>query len=446
MGPLLRKDLRILRRSPVLVAGLVLYPVVVALLIGFALSRGPDKPRVAFLNLVAPGQGGFDLGGERIDASRYADQLFRVIDPVRVRTREQALAKVRDGDALAALIVPPDITQRLASGSGRPTVEVAYNAEDPVKARFVEATISARLAEANAVLSRRFTQEAGRYTRLLLTGGQLPVFGRSVDVLGLQRTRTILQGVQAGLAPRAPERLALDAVVRFATLAIDNLDLSTQLLGSISSPVGVKRTVVQGRRTPLDAFATAVALTVSIMFVCVLLAAGMLALEREEHTVGRLSRGLVRPAVLLAEKVAVAALCAGAVGLVMLVGIGLFIGVDLARLPVAALALAVAAVAFSALGVAIGSLAREVRAASLLAFLLTLPLAFLALVPSGAVAGGLYDAIRVVSALFPFKPALSAVDAGLNGPSSDGLVPLAHLAALTLAFGALARVGMRRLA
>ena len=55
----------------------------------------------------------------------------------------------------------------------------------------------------------------------------------------------------------------------------------------------VKQTVLDGARTPLDAFAVAVAVTLSLMFVCVLLAAGMLALEREEHAFGRLVRGLV---------------------------------------------------------------------------------------------------------------------------------------------------------
>ena len=47
---LLLKDLRILGRSPLLVSLLVLYPIVIAVLIGFALSRGPDKPEVAFYN------------------------------------------------------------------------------------------------------------------------------------------------------------------------------------------------------------------------------------------------------------------------------------------------------------------------------------------------------------------------------------------------------------
>ena len=58
------------------------------------------------------------------------------------------------------------------------------------------------------------------------------------------------------------------------------------------------------------------------------------------------------------------------------------------------------------MGVAIGALAREVQAASLLAFALSLPVAFLALVPSGAVDERLYSVINGVSALFPFKPAL----------------------------------------
>ena len=44
------KDLRILGRSPLLVATLILYPAIVALLIGLSLSRGPDKPRVAIVN------------------------------------------------------------------------------------------------------------------------------------------------------------------------------------------------------------------------------------------------------------------------------------------------------------------------------------------------------------------------------------------------------------
>ena len=107
---LLLKDVQILRRSPLLVALLVVYPIVIALLIGFALSRGPEKPRVAFLNQVPASASKINLGGQSIDVSKYTNQLFQAIKPIRVHSRAEALDKVKTGDALAALIIPPDVT------------------------------------------------------------------------------------------------------------------------------------------------------------------------------------------------------------------------------------------------------------------------------------------------------------------------------------------------
>ena len=82
------------------------------------------------------------------------------------------------------------------------------------------------------------------------------------------------------------------------------------------------------------------------------------------------------------------------------------------------------------------------RAASLLAFLLALPLAFLALVPSGGVDPLLYDVVNTISGAFPFKPALRALDGAING--GELLLPMVHLLALTLVFSLLARVSLRR--
>jgi ABC-2 type transport system permease protein len=181
------------------------------------------------------------------------------------------------------------------------------------------------------------------------------------------------------------------------------------------------------------------------MFITLLLAAGMLAIEREENAFPRLVRGLVSRSGLLAEKAGLAAVCSTAVCLLMLVGLGLFVNLDWGRFGLWVVAMAAGALAFATVGLAIGTLTREVRAASLLAFMLALPLAFLALVPSGAVAPALYDLIRAVSALFPFKPTLDALDAALNDAGGMGTA-LLHLAALVLAFGALSRLALRRFA
>ena len=446
---LLGKDLRILRRSPLLVSLLVAYPVLIAVLIGLALSKGPDKPRVAILNQLPQQSEEVAIAGTTVKPADYANELFEAIVPVRVRTRAEAVRKVRDGDVLAAIIVPPDLVQRLQktislSGTGpKPAVEVLYNAEDPVKQQFVESTIDARVADLNKVVSTKLTQIATGYLKILLSGGKFSVLGRDFDIAGLKKSKALVDSVLTRTPEASPDREALQRVSRFAQLAIDNLDLSDTVLSSLATPVKVNETIVKGRRTPLDAFAVTVAVTMSLMLVCVLLAAGMLALEREEHAFARLVRGLVSRTGLVVEKVVLAAGCAAAVTLVMTTGVSLFVSLDWSRSPLWVVVLLAGGLAFGALGVAIGALAREVRAASLLAILLALPIAFLALVPSGAVAHGLYDAIRVISALFPFRASLDATDAALNGAGGLGGA-LAHLAALIVGWSILARVALQR--
>ena len=442
---LLLKDLRILRRSPLLVALLVLYPVVIAVLIGFALSRGPDKPEVAFYNGLEGKSAVVELGGDRIDLAAEGQRLFDAIDPVRVDSRKEAIKKVEDGDVLGALIIPGDLATNIQSSLEPGTVEVYYNAEDPAKQQFVENTIKAQVQSANAALTKRVAKEALQLLDLISTGGEYSFLGQSFDVLGLQRAERILAQARAELPENSPERAELDRVIAFGKLARENLAFSDDVLAVVGEPIRVKATALEGGTTSLSSFAVAVAVAVSLMFITLLLAAGTLALEREENAFSRLVRGLVSRTGLLAEKAGLAAACSVAVCLLMMAGLALFVDLDWGRFPLWFAALAVAALAFAALGLAIGALTRDVRAASLLAFMLCLPLAFLALVPSGAVAPALYDVIQAISAIFPFKPALDALDAALNDAGDLG-GPLLHLAGLTLAFGALGRLALQRFA
>ncbi len=452
MRHLLVKDLQILRRSPLVVGLLLAYALVIGLPVGFAVSRAPQKPKVAFLNQVAPGASQFSVGGRELDASDYARRLFNAIDPVRVSSRQEAIDKVRSGEAAGALIVPADVTAKLQSAvslggsAGLPTLEVLYNADNPLKRTYVENTIEAQLAKANAALSREITRVSGRYLGILLDGGRVNLLGRRFDVLGLKRAERILAAVQQSLPRNDPQRLAIDQVRQFSRQAIDNLDLSQPVLAAVSSPIRVRTSAVDGPASSLDGYAMAAALAIALMFVGVLVGAGMLALEREEHAFGRLVRGLVSRTTLVVEKLLLGGLCALAVGILLLVLLAIFQNVDWARAPQIGAALALGAVGFGALGTAIGALTRDVRAASLLAFLLSLPIAALALVPSGTVGATLFDAIEVVSAAFPFKPALNALDAALNdaGPSLGGA--LANLAALVAAYALVARLALRRFA
>jgi ABC-2 type transport system permease protein len=439
---LLGKDLLILRRSRLLVGVLVVYPIAIALLIGLAISRSPGKPKVAIVDQTPPGQT-IEVGSQKVNVSEYADRLFSQVQSEHVASRAQAIADVRSGKALAAVVIPRDLAARVQSGVRQASLEVLYNG-NALEQSLVRSQLSSALAQANVGFSEQIQRAAAQAIGVLLRGGNLSVLGAPSNMIGLGQIPPALRSIIAHTPPGA-RRAQLQRIEKFAEFADQNLGLAKNVLSTIGQPIQVKSTLVQGRRTPLNTFAVVVAVSVSLMFVCVLLAAGGVALEREEHTLARLARGPVSRERLLAEKGLLAAACALVLGVAMLAGIGAFVSLDWGRAWQWLLALAFGAVAFGALGIAIGALAREVRAASLLAFGLSLPLAFLALVPSGAVSHGLYDAISAISFVFPFKAALQALDAAVNGASPGLGVAAAHLLGLTALFGALARVGLRRL-
>jgi ABC-type multidrug transport system permease subunit len=447
---LLVKDLQILKRSPLLVGLLVVYPIAIALMIGFALSSPPGKPKVALLNEVPAGQGEVSLGNQKINVSKYASQLYQSIDPIKVNSRAEAIDKVQSGQAAAALIVPADIVSQINSlitqGTGNPTVALILNTKDPLERQFAEQAISARVAQVEQAVSKQVLRVAVTDLQQVLNGGTLEFLGQKVPLLGLKNSRAVVQGTIASLPKDSPLLPALRQVVNFATLAIDGLGFATPVLSSIGSPLTVHTTNLAGKTTPTATYAAAIAVIVSLMFVGVLLAAALLALERSEHTYSRLVRGLVGPSGLLSEKITVSAASAAAVTLVMAALVSLFVHLDWGRFPLWIAALALGALAFAALGVAIGGLAREVSVASLMAFLVSLPIAFVALVPGDAVSGTLKSILDAISFVFPFKAALQAVANAFSGTAPGIGWPLVHLAVLTLAFGALARLALKRFA
>jgi ABC-2 type transport system permease protein len=447
---LLIKDLQILRRSPLLVALLVVYPVVIALMIGFALSSPPGKPKVALYDAVPTGHGAVSFGNQKIDVAHYANQLFRSITPIRVSSRAQAIAKVKNGQAQAALIIPADIVGQIngliTQGVGNPTVELILNSRDPLERQFAQSAIAARASEVQQAVSKQVLRVAVTDLRQVLNGGTLNFLGQNVSLLGLRNARAIVQGTIASLPPNSPYRTALKQVVNFADLAIGGLGFATPVLGSIGSPLTIKQTELAGKTTPTASYAAAIAVIVSLMFVGVLLAAGLLALERSENAYSRLVRGLITPSGLLSEKILLSAGAAAAVTLLMSAFVSLFVHLDWVRFPLWLAALVLGGLAFAALGVAIGGLARDVSVASLMAFVVSLPIAFVALVPADAVSGTLGSILDAVAFVFPFKAALQAAANAFSGAGPAIGWPLVHLAVLALVFGALARLAMRRFA
>ena len=425
---------------------MVVYPVLIAVLVGFAISRGPEKPRVAFLNEV-PANARINVGGQKLPKANVQGRICKKVECVHVHSKSEAEDKVDSGDVLAALILPEDLIRKINSLStltpGTPEVEVIVNEEDPVKAGLVNDRITSLLAQANLAIARRIGAEGSHYLQLIINGGELPVLGTSIHILGLEASAHILEALEPAL-PAGPLRTSLSEVTRFADQAGENLDIAGPLIDRLAEPIEVDKVAVGGSSPPLEIFAIAVAATLTLAFVTVLLVAGSLALEREENAFSRLTRGLVSEEALLAEKVLLGVAVGLVVTLLMLAGLQIFVPLEWSRIGLWLAAILLGGAALAAAGAALGAVAREVRAVSLLAFMVTLPIAFLSLIPSGAVGSGLYSVIKVVAALFPFKPALEALTGALDssGPALGG--PLMHLAILIVAYALIARFALRR--
>jgi ABC-2 type transport system permease protein len=448
MVALLRKDVLILRRSPLLVGVLIVYPVVIALMIGFAVSSPPGKPTVAIYSGVKRGHGKLSFGSEKINVGRYANELYASVHPLFEPSPAAAIAAVRSGRALAALIVPRNITAQIDSlirtGTGNPTVQVVLNDRDPLQRALVDQAISTRIDQVEGAVSRQVLKVAVADLQVVLTGGSVSFLGQEIPLLGLRATRSIALGAAAQLPPRSPFRAALRQVAGFASLAIEGLSFAGPALGGLQTPLTVQRTELAGATTPVTSYAVAIAVVFSLMFLALLLGAALLALERSENTYRRLVRGLITREGLLVAKVLLAAACGALVTVLLSAVVSAFTPLAWSRFALWVLVAAVGGLAFAGLGVLVGALAREVATASLMAFGCSLPIAFTALVPRDAVSGAVGALLDGFSFVFPFRAALAAFSDAFSGAGGGLPGDLAHLALLALAYGLLARLALVR--
>ena len=107
VGLLLKKDLRILGRSPVLVAALIVYPLVFAALVGAVVRYAGDRPTIAFVDLDhLPEQ--LTVGGQTFNVPEVLDQVNENAELVPME-QEEADRKLANGEVNAEIIVPRGI-------------------------------------------------------------------------------------------------------------------------------------------------------------------------------------------------------------------------------------------------------------------------------------------------------------------------------------------------
>jgi ABC-type transport system involved in multi-copper enzyme maturation permease subunit len=434
---LLRKDLVVLRRSPLLVGLLIVYPLLVAALVGLVAGYGSSKPRVALVDedhlpRVAT------IGGHTFRVDDAINEVGKNVHLIRMSPAAADRA-LRSGRVVATLTIPAGFLAALKSGLTSP--DLVYETTRGGIAPRITQQLQALVYSLNRRLQRAYVDTDLRYVRLILHGGDATFSGRRYRILGLDRMHALLT--------QLPPSRARDQVAEFARIAGVALGFTGSLLSSTANPIGLERAPEKARSSLLSAQVQAYALGLTVTFLALLLAAGALAAERDENAVGRLARGLVSLGQLVWAKVALAAVVALALGLAIAAVFGVIVeagdvvgGEPWVRLPLLAVGLVLAGASLGALGALVGALAREARTASLVAVLVVMPIVFVGLVPQQVVpaAGWISDAL-------PFAHAVRYFSSSLYDASPWAAVgrELAWLVGLGAIFGVGARIAARRL-
>ena len=434
---LLGKDLRVLRRSPLLLGVLLAYPLLIAALVVLVAQYANAKPRVALVDedgLPATVQ----IGGQTFHPDSTIDRVAKEVDLVRLDA-DDARRQLDTGRVVAVVTIPPGFVSELRAMIRSPTLRLETTRGG--LAPRVTQQVQALVFQLNQELQDAYIDANLEYVRLILDGGEGSFGGQTFDVLGLRETARLLEELPPG--PR------LDAIREFVQTAELALDQTGSALRATAHPIELEQASERGRSWALSAQVQAYALALVITLLGLLLAAGALAAERDENVAGRLARGLVSLGQLVAAKAALAAVVSLALGTAIALAFGAAVevgdvegGEPWSRLPLLAAGIALVGACVGALGALVGALAREARSASLVAVLVVLPVVFLGLVPRevAPAAGWLSDLLPFAHAVTLFAAALYDVD-----PWRTVLVEAAWLAGIGLVFAACARLAARRL-
>jgi ABC-2 type transport system permease protein len=434
---MLRKDVLVLRRSPLLLGILLAYPVAIAVLVGLVAGYGSAKARVALVdedNLPPT----VVLNGYTFHVDRTIREVSKNVKLVQLSANEAA-QQLHDGRVVAVVTVPPGFISTLRGMVKSPQLRLDLST-GTISTR-VEQQVQALVYQLNRLLQRAYIASNLRYVSLILRGGDASFIGRPISVLGIEKAQRLL----AEMPQTARTRALLD-FLRDARLALAN---TGDALRSTAHPIELVRGPARGRTWVLSANVQAYALGLTITFLALMLAAGSLAAERDENVIGRLARGLVSLGHLVWAKVTLAAAVALVLGLAIALAFGVIVeiggvtgGQPWQRIPLLVVGLLLAGGSLGALGALLGALAREARAASLVALLVVMPIVFLGLIPAEIVppAGWASNALPFAHSVRFFRSALYDLSPwGEVARQSFWLLLLGGI------FGGLARLGARRL-
>lgn len=317
---------------------------------------------------------GFWVEGRNLDAGSLAEAFAGGSCELRpfpgIRQAKEALTA---GRVDAVVVLPPGLVHSLKALDDTAFLRIMVDQSNLLKAHFAETGVRGLLSRVSEEAVRQKLRAVVSGLKVLVSGGDF--FG--TEVTGLGELRGDLERVKEALAGRPDLARAVSRSLELADTVIRDLDVAADYLRGTALPLQLQLGTVSGR--PLSAKDAAVPslVVLSLLWTGMLCGATLVAWEREEGMLERVSLTGVPSRVPIAAKALLSGAVVGLLALVLLFLSSLILGMPVGRPGLVIAALALGSLSISALGLVVGAAVEEVPAAMVAGAMISFVLLFL---------------------------------------------------------------------
>lgn len=391
MWTLLRKDWKVILRSRLLLVTLILYPLIIVAIIGYAFSQPNTRVPLAVLNKDVDAQGrpvegrianpldpndqGITVSTSQLISGVREDGIPGLADFADLRvvgSEAEGRDLLLQGEVQALVVFPQGFVDALTGFTGSAAIRVLVDQSDPVRANVTEVLVRGivqQLQELYVEQKVKFVVEAIDQSLNPRPGQRLyPGFAGSV-----QRLRDI----ESSSNLTEEERLRVNDTIRFLEDVQDVLRDSRGIVDSVAQPV---RATTEGERSGhlfIRDLIVPAALGLSIFWTGTLATSSLLVYEREAHAYKRLGITPTSRAAVVGSKVVLTS------GIILVQSLFILLTALVAwdtridNLGLTLLLILLSTFASIGLGILLGGVSRDVNGTILLAVLVTFPMLFL---------------------------------------------------------------------
>lgn len=435
---LLKKDARVVLRSRLLLAVLVLYPLVIVGIIGYAFSEPTQKIPVAVVNQDVGADGspntaviedpfgdGTGSGGATVSSGELVAGLEELTQVTRTDSVAEAKRLLLTGEVQGVVVLPSGfVDQVVRFGNGSARLEVIVDQSDPVRATLMEVNIRGVVQQFQEVVIQ---QKVDIVVDALEDSLRVDLPEDHFAYPGFRRAVEHLQDVR----PQADDagKAKIDIVIQFLRNIEAGVISSVDIVRSVAQPVVVDIEQEESGHLFIRDLVVPAALGLSIFWTGSLATAALIVYDRESAAYTRLGVTPTSRASILGAKVTLTTLVVFAQSAIILLAAIAFFGTRVDNLALTVVLIVLSTLASIAIGVFLSGVTRDVNGAVLLSVLVTFPMLFLAglfypvdFMPEGA---------QILARLFPLTYTVS----GLRGSMLRGFEvgdATVHIVALAL--------------